>query len=75
MVHPDGMAIKAPNEDLNISFDPTPDYAGIAKAASGGSLWAGTAGNVKELQVLLPQAIESVKNGVGAVLDARLCRE
>lgn len=72
LVHPDGEGSKVSNEELNISFVPTPDYAGIAKAAAGGNLWAGTAGNVGELMDLLPQAIESVKNGVGAVLEAQL---
>jgi acetolactate synthase I/II/III large subunit len=32
-VHPDGYASKA--EDLGVSFDPAPDYAGIATAAGG----------------------------------------
>ena len=57
---------------MNISFAPSPDYAGIAKAAAGGKLWAGHAASVDELHELLPKAIESVRNGVGAVLDAHL---
>jgi thiamine pyrophosphate-dependent acetolactate synthase large subunit-like protein len=72
LVHPEGAGSKVGNEELNISFTPTPDYAGIAKAAAGGNLWAGTAGNVGELMDLLPKAVESVKNGVGAVLEAQL---
>lgn len=72
LVHPDGLGSKATNEDLNISFAPSPDYAGIAKAAAGGNLWAGQASTVKELDELLPKAIEAVKGGVGAVLDAHL---
>ena len=72
LVHPDGEGSKVGNEELNISFAPTPDYAGIAKAAAGGNLWAGTAGNVGELMDLLPQAVESVRNGIGAVLEAQL---
>ncbi|KAL9011323.1 MAG: hypothetical protein Q9173_003824 [Seirophora scorigena] len=44
-----------------------PGYAAIAKAAAGGNLWAGTAGTTQELE-----ALESVKGGVGAVLDAHL---
>lgn len=42
-VHPDGLASTATNEEINISFAPSPDYAGIAKAAAGGRLWAGRA--------------------------------
>ena len=57
---------------MNISFAPSPDYAGIAKAAAGGNLWARQASTAKQLDELLPEAIESVKNGIGAVLDAHL---
>ncbi|KAL1855121.1 hypothetical protein Plec18170_004537 [Paecilomyces lecythidis] len=72
LVHPDGDASRATNEQLNISFAPTPDYAGIAKAAAGGEIWAGRASTVKALAELLPQAIESVRNGTTAVLEAQL---
>ncbi|KAL4974783.1 thiamine diphosphate-binding protein [Aspergillus desertorum] len=72
LVHPNGDGSKATNEELNISFAPTPDYAGIARAASGGHIWAGVAGSVGDLGRLLPEAVESVKNGVGAVLEAQL---
>lgn len=72
LVHPDGYGSKVSNEELNISFAPSPDYAGIAKAAAGGNLWAGKAGTVGELAELLPKAVESVMNGVGAVLDCCL---
>lgn len=71
-MHPHGAASKVSNEELNISFAPTPDYAGIAKAAAGGNLWAEHAGTVEELARLLPEAVQSVLNGVGAVLDAHL---
>ncbi|EEH05920.1 acetolactate synthase [Histoplasma capsulatum G186AR] len=72
LVHPDGDASRATNEELNISFAPTPDYAGIAKAAAGGELWAGCAASVQELADLLPKAVESVKAGKAAVLEAQL---
>lgn len=72
LVHPHGDGSRATNEDLNISFAPTPDYPGIAKAASGGHIWAGTAATVAELGKLLPEAIQSVLNGTGAVLEAQL---
>lgn len=71
-MHPDGAASKASNEELNISLAPTPDYAGIAKAAAGGDLWAGQAGTVEELLAALPKAIEAVQAGTSAVLDAHL---
>ena len=72
LVHPDGAGSKVSNEELNISFAPSPDYAGIAKAAAGGKIWAGHAASVDELHELLPEAVKSVKNGIGAVLDAHL---
>ena len=72
LVHPEGEGSKATNEELNISFAPSPDYAGIAKAAAGGNLWAGRASTVEELEKALPEAVKSVMSGVGAVLDAQL---
>ncbi|KAL9105388.1 MAG: hypothetical protein Q9227_009426 [Pyrenula ochraceoflavens] len=72
LVHPEGEGSKVDNEQLNISFRPTPDYAGIAKAASGGKIWAGQVGSVRELAELLPKAVESVMNGTTAVLEAQL---
>ncbi|CAG8264162.1 unnamed protein product [Penicillium salamii] len=72
LVHPEGDGSRATNEDLNISFAPTPDYAGIAKAAAGGELWAGRASTVAELAQKLPDAIKSVLEGKAAVLEAQL---
>ena len=72
LVHPDGAGSKATNEEMNISFEPSPLYAEIAKASAGGELWAGAARTREELERMLKEAVESVKNGVGAVLDARL---
>ncbi|KAJ5736394.1 uncharacterized protein N7483_001519 [Penicillium malachiteum] len=72
LVHPNGDGSRATNEDLNISFVPTPDYAGIAKAAAGGEVWAGRAATVAELAKKLPEAIQSVMNGKTAVLEAQM---
>lgn len=69
LVHPDGLASKSHNDDLYISFDPSPDYAGIARAASGNKIWAGRAATVEDFERLLPEAVETVKNGIGAVLE------
>lgn len=60
------------NDDLPISFEPSPHYADIARAASGGKLWAEIVNSVDDLVKVLSQAIASVKTGVGAVLDLRL---
>lgn len=69
LVHPDGEASRASNEEINISFDPSPDYAGIAKAAAGGELHAARAGAASDLEGVLAEAIKSVEGGVSAVVD------
>lgn len=74
-MHPDGLGAHATNEEINISFDPVPDYSGIAKAAAGGKLYAAKVDNVKELDAVLKEAIESVKNGTGAVLDCKVLKD
>lgn len=58
------------NEELNISFAPTPDYAGIAKAASGGALFAEKVAHAEDLHDVLSRAVRSVESGVAAVVDA-----
>lgn len=70
LVHPDGLGSKATNEELNISFAPSPDYSGIAKAAAGGNLFAEKVVHADRLEDVLKRAVESVQNGVGAVIDA-----
>ncbi|KAK8188058.1 thiamine pyrophosphate enzyme, N-terminal TPP binding domain-containing protein [Phyllosticta capitalensis] len=72
LVHPEGEGSKVDNEEINISFAPSPDYAGIARAASGGRIWAGRASRVGELETRLDEAVESVLGGTSAVLDAQL---
>jgi len=72
LVHPDGHGSKVDNQELNISFEPTPDYAGIAKAAARGKCWTGTVSNVEALLEALPKAVEAVKGGTCAVLEVEL---
>ncbi len=73
LVHPDGEGSKVSNEELNIALTPSPDYAGIAKAAAGGDLWAAQVHSVDELLKTLPQAIAAVVAGQSAVVDVHLC--
>jgi hypothetical protein len=47
-----------------------PDYAGIAKAAAGGQLFAEKVFKASELEDVLKKAVESVKSGTTAVIDA-----
>lgn len=70
LVHPDGMGSKATNEELNISLAPSPDYSGIAKASAGGELFAEKVSRTSDLEDVLKRAVESVKNGTTAVVDA-----
>ncbi|KAK5686544.1 hypothetical protein LTS10_002664 [Elasticomyces elasticus] len=72
LVHPDGLGSKVSNEELNISFEPNPNYSDIAKGASGGKCWGKKASNVEELTRLLPEAVAAVQSGVSALLDARV---
>ncbi|KAK1964423.1 thiamine diphosphate-binding protein [Colletotrichum sublineola] len=72
LVHPDGPASRATNEELNISFAPSPDYAGIAKAASNGLIFGARVATVSELETALQGAMESLEKGVSAVLDVAI---
>lgn len=73
LVHPDGEGSKVDNKALNISFEPTPDYAGIAQAASCGKAWAGTVESVQDLLDLLPLAVKAVRDeGRSAILEVKL---
>lgn len=51
---------------------PTPDYSGIAKAASCHKAWAGQASFAADLGKALEEAVNAVKSGRSAILDARL---
>jgi acetolactate synthase I/II/III large subunit len=61
-VHPDGFASRA--EDLDLSFDPPPDYSGIASAAGGAYARV----------VKRPQDVEAaVAEGLRVVLEEQRC--
>jgi hypothetical protein len=70
LVHPDGLGSKANNRELNISFEPSPDYSGIARAASDGHIHAARVSDPTQLQSVLTEAIEVVRSGTSAVIDA-----
>ncbi|KAK8048172.1 hypothetical protein PG994_009902 [Apiospora phragmitis] len=72
LVHPEGLGSKATNEEINISFDPVPDFSGIAKAAAGGELFAAKVERADELEGVLRQGIEAVRGGQSAVLDCKV---
>lgn len=72
LVHPDGLGSKATNEEINISFDPVPDYAGIAKAAADGGIMAAKVDQAANLEEILREAIACVKGGKTAVVDVKV---
>lgn len=72
LVHPNGLGANSTNEEINISFDPVPDYSGIAKAAAGGNLFAARVNLTRDLDDILKKAIEAVKSGQPAVLDCKV---
>lgn len=46
LVYPDGLNTSATDEEINISFRPTPNYAALAEAATGSELgWMSTSEN------------------------------
>lgn len=65
-VHPDGFGSREP--DINISFDPTPDYSGIAAAAGGA--YARKVEKVDEVASAIAEALRIVREEKRcAVLD------
>ena len=53
--------------DLNISFDPSPDYPGIATAA--GKAWGATVTAQAELDSTINEATAVVQGGKCAVIE------
>ena len=79
LCQPSEQALKATNREMHLSFDPAPDYCGIAKAAAGssfggltGGLFTGRASTAGELADVLREAVICVKDGRGAVVEAVL---
>lgn len=72
LVHPDGLGANATNEEINIAFNPSPDYSGIAKAAAGGDVFAARVDKADQLEAVLKQAIEAVEGGQAAVVDCKV---
>jgi thiamine pyrophosphate-dependent acetolactate synthase large subunit-like protein len=72
LVHPDGLAAKATNEDINISFNPTPDYAGIAAAAGAGEVHALRVEDPAKLEEVLKDAVAKVQAGKTTVVDCKV---
>jgi len=71
-VHPGGEASKVSNEDINISFAPPPDYAGIAAAAGSGEVHALKVETADKLEAVLKDAVAKVQAGRTTVVDCRV---
>jgi acetolactate synthase-1/2/3 large subunit len=70
-VHPEGFGSREP--DVNIAFDPSPDYSGIAAAAGGA--YARKVENVEEVEAAIAEALRVVREEKRcAVLDMVLAR-
>lgn len=72
LIRPDGVAAGATNEEMNISFKPAPDYAGIAAAAGSGDICALKATNASNLEDILREAVANVKAGKTTVVDCKV---
>ncbi|KXT04869.1 hypothetical protein AC578_3428 [Pseudocercospora eumusae] len=70
-VHPNGLASAASDDELGIDLtDDSPDYVGVAVAASNGSLWGAKIAKAEELEDKLREAIQIVrKDQRGALLE------
>lgn len=73
-MYPDGLTKSASDDEINMSFRPTPDYAGLAEAAAGSE-----AGWMKGVRVQtvgdLTEALQNgssrvIKEGKGVFIDA-----
>lgn len=54
---------------MNISFDPSPGYSGIARAASDGNTYASRINEIEKLDAVLKEAIGILESGTSAVVD------
>ena len=69
-VHPDGFGSRA--EELDIRFEPPPDYSGIAAAAGGAH--AEIVREPAQLAPALQRSLQAIREGRCAVIDAWLAR-
>ncbi|KAK1765326.1 thiamine pyrophosphate enzyme, N-terminal TPP binding domain-containing protein [Phialemonium atrogriseum] len=69
-VHKEGYSSRANRRDLNISFDPSPDYPGIATAS--GKAWGATVTSGDDVDRVLEEAISVVRGGRSAVVEVHV---
>ncbi|KAF5862066.1 hypothetical protein ETB97_012213 [Aspergillus alliaceus] len=67
LVHQNGLASKSNRRDLNLSFEPSPDYPGVATAA--GKAWGIAVNEQDKLDFAIKEAANVVREGKSAVLE------
>ena len=77
LVYPDGLNKGASDDELNVSFEPSPDYAKLAEAAAGassGDSWikGATVSTVAQFRDALQTATELVGARKGGMLISAL---
>ena len=76
LVHPDGEGAHVDNHELNISFEPTPDFPGIAQAAMRHEGMGKVVKDTGNLRGTLEEAVRFVREeGKTAVVEVRLGKE
>ncbi|KAJ4236130.1 hypothetical protein NW757_013432 [Fusarium falciforme] len=69
LVHKDGLSSRHDRKDLNLSFEPSPDYAGIAAAA--GNAYGALIETEDQVEPVLKEAVNTVQSGKSAVVEVR----
>lgn len=72
LVYPNGLNKGAADDELNISFEPSPNYSKLAEAASGRAHWMRgmQAKTVAEFREQLLEATKIVRGGGAALVEA-----
>ena len=73
LVNAEGPAQRSTKEELGIGFgDMPPDYGAVAEAAGRGRIWKGRVERIGDVDSVITQAINVVREGKGAVIDVVL---
>ncbi|KAI9154773.1 NAD-dependent aldehyde dehydrogenase [Paramyrothecium foliicola] len=72
LVHKEGYSSRHNRKDLSLSFEPSPDYSGIAAAA--GNAYGGVIKTPHQVDSVLQEAVKIVQGGRSAVVEVRYWR-
>ncbi|KAM6505371.1 hypothetical protein FSOLCH5_014591 [Fusarium solani] len=70
LVHKEGYASRHNRKDLSLSFEPSPDYSGIAVAA--GNAYGAVIETPDQVGPVLKEAVKTVQGGKSAVVEVRV---